>query len=170
MILPIDFPTIETERVFLRLLTMQDREQVFEHFSDESVTEFMDIEPCRSIEEAREIIQFHLNDTGCRWGLFRKCDHKLLGTCGYHCWTTGIKSKAEIGFDLSKSYWGKGYMREVLTPVIHFGFTDMELQLIEATVDPRNVRCSQLLRKLGFVMQGQLENNLLLFTLQSPSS
>ena len=157
--------------MFLRLLTMQDSEQVFEHLSDESVTEFMpDIEPCRSIEEAGEIIQFHLNFTGGRWGLFRKCDHKLLGTCGYHFWTTGLKSEAEIFFDLSKSYWGKGYMREVLTPVIHFGFTDMEFQLIRATVDRRNIRCIQLLRKLGFVRQEQLEMYLLLFTLQSPSS
>ncbi|WP_303800482.1 GNAT family N-acetyltransferase [Alicyclobacillus macrosporangiidus] len=165
----IEFPIIETERLSLRPLTLQDSEQVFEHFSDESVTEFMDIEPCRSIDEAREIIQFHINDTGCRWGVFDKSNGKLLGTCGYHCWVIGRNPKAEIGFDLSKAYWGKGFMSEALKPVIDYGFKHMGLRLIEATVDPRNARSIQLLRRLGFIRQGKLEDNLILFTLDSTS-
>ena len=166
----VEFPTFETERVVLRLLTLQDSVQVFEHFSDEKITEFMDIEACRSIDEAMEIIQFHIDDTGCRWGLFDKSNNKLMGTCGYHCWTTGGESKAELGFDLSKRYWGKGYMSEALRPVIDYGFTGMALSLIEATVEPQNGRSIQLLRRLGFVKQKRLENGLTLFTLTCPSA
>lgn len=163
--LQIEFPTIETERVLLRLLTLQDSEQVFRHFSDESVAKFMDIEPCRSSDEAKEIIQFHIDDTGCRWGLFDKSNDKLMGTCGYHCWITGRSPKAELGFDLSKLHWGKGFMSEALRPVIDFGFNSMGLQLIEAMVDPNNERSIKLLKRLGFLREQELKDKLLYFYL-----
>lgn len=95
----VDFPKIETKRLFLRELTMLDAYSVFKHFSDSNVTHFMDIEPCKDLKEAEEIIQFHIDDSGCRYGLFNKLNHELVGTCGFHCWTHGEKSKAEIGFD-----------------------------------------------------------------------
>lgn len=68
----VEFPSLETERLNLRLLTLQDSKIVFKHFSDEEITRFMDIEPCKAVKEAEEIIRFHLEDSGCRWGLFDK--------------------------------------------------------------------------------------------------
>ncbi len=50
----VEFPSLETERLHLKLLTLQDSKAVFKHFSDE------------------EIIRFHQEDSGCRWGLFDK--------------------------------------------------------------------------------------------------
>lgn len=45
----------------------------------------MDIEPCNDIKEAEEIIQFHIDDKGCHWGLFDKKDNKFIGTRVFHC-------------------------------------------------------------------------------------
>ncbi|MEK5239804.1 GNAT family N-acetyltransferase [Paenibacillus sp. FSL L8-0470] len=59
-----NYPVIETDRLNLRLLTLEDREAVFRHFSEEEVTRYMDIPPCRDISEADEIIQFHIDDSG----------------------------------------------------------------------------------------------------------
>jgi ribosomal-protein-alanine N-acetyltransferase len=39
------FPEIETERLRLSILTLDDTENVYKHFSDENVTRFMDISP-----------------------------------------------------------------------------------------------------------------------------
>lgn len=155
MIIP-QYPTIQTERIKLEVLDLCDAEAIYEHFKDENVTRFMDIEPCKDIAEAEEIIRFHLEDTGCRWGLFDQ-DHMLLGTCGYHCWYMDDK-RAEIGFDLSKAYWGQGYMVEAMEPVIRFGFEQMGLNKIEATVDPQNSRSINLLKKLGFIEDGYVDN------------
>ncbi|MDU0206416.1 GNAT family N-acetyltransferase [Paenibacillus sp. MAH-36] len=58
-----------------------------------------------------------------------------LLTCGFHCWYQEERSRAEIGFELAKGYWGKGIMLEALEPVIDFGFTQMGLVIIEATVE-----------------------------------
>lgn len=67
-----EYPLLETTRLQLRILTLQDVEEVFGHFSDEAVTRFMDIEPCKNLDEAKDIISYHMEDAGCRWGLFDK--------------------------------------------------------------------------------------------------
>ena len=147
-----EFPELETSRVQLRLLTLEDAPAVQRHFADPEVTRYMDIEPCESLDEAREIIDFHLRDTGCRWGLFTRDIGKMLGTCGYHCWKPepAATAEAEIGYDLARPPWGRGLMREVVEAVIPFGFESMQLARIYAGNEPPNHRSINLLRGLGF--------------------
>lgn len=161
----IHFPKIETTRLYLRELTLLDADSVFDHFSDFEVTQFMDIEPCKERKEAEEIIQFHIDDTGCRYGLFNKLNHDLVGTCGFHCWSLEEPSKAEIGFDLSRKYWGKGLMHEALIEVVKIGFNVMKLDLIEAIVEQKNVRSQRLLNRLKFLKHEGLKDNLFYYTL-----
>ncbi|WP_018886516.1 GNAT family N-acetyltransferase [Paenibacillus massiliensis] len=156
-----EYPLLETTRLQLRILTLQDVEEVFGHFSDEAVTRFMDIEPCKNLDEAKDIISYHVEDAGCRWGLFDKSDHRLIGTCGYHYLRNiGGEWTAEVGFDLSRRYWGKGYMLEAMREVIRFGFAGTELATIDATVEPENVRSIHLLGKLGFDRAEELRDGL----------
>lgn len=161
-----EFPALHTERIHLRILNLQDAGEVFEHFSDEEVTRYMDIEPCKNIEEAEEIIQYHIDDLGCRWGIFDKEQNILMGTCGYHYLRRdGNEFIAEIGYDLSKAYWGKGYMYEVMKEVIAFGFSEMGLTKIDATVEPENVRSITLMERLRFDRDAELRDNLVYFVL-----
>lgn len=161
-----NYPSFITKRLALRTLNLQHAEEIYYHFSSTDVTAFMDIEPCKDLREAEEIIQFHLDDTGCRWGLFDLTSSVLIGTAGYHLWqVTKDFSKAELGFDLAREYWGVGLMQESLIPIIDFGFTKMNLDFIEATVDPANLRSIRLLNRLGFQKQKELKDNLLYFLL-----
>lgn len=159
------YPQLETPRIILRELTLEDAESVYKHFSDPDVTQYMDIEPCKDIDEGNEIIQFHLDDTGCRWGMFDRETGDLMGTCGFHCWVQGESSRAEIGFDLAKSYWGKGLMQEALQSVIQFGFEVMDLIMIEATVEQGNMKSQTLMKKLSFKREDELRDNLIYFYL-----
>ncbi len=151
------FPKIETERLFLRTLTLEDAESVAEHFSDIEVSHFVDIGPN---ESAEDIITFHINDTGCRWGIFLKEKPiKLIGTCGYHCWLRNEKKpEAEIGFDLSKSYWGKGYMKEAMVPLITFCFNVMGLSNINTFIHTENIRSKKFIKKLGFLRTDEIKD------------
>jgi ribosomal-protein-alanine N-acetyltransferase len=163
-----DFPEIETARLILRALTVDDAAAVYHHFSDADVTRFMDTDLCKSVDDAKAIIIFHANDSGCRWGLFDKATGALLGTCGYHCWVKGPQ-QAEIGYDLGKAYWGQGLMQEALQAVIRFGFAAMHLQRIAAGVHPENGRSIGLLRKLGFHRAAATRDGLLWFHLDVTS-
>lgn len=164
----LDFPDIETERLLLRVLTLDDAPAVYDHFTDTDVTRFMDIDVCTHVDDARAIIVFHTNDTGCRWGLFDKTTGSLIGTCGYHCWIKGQYAQAEIGYDLGKTYWGQGLMQEALQAVIPFGFSAMQLHRIEACVHPENGRSIGLLHKLGFHREPATGDGLLHFHILQP--
>ncbi|OMF98432.1 GNAT family N-acetyltransferase [Paenibacillus sp. FSL R7-0337] len=156
----IQYPTLETERLLIRELTLKDAPEVYRHFRDSEVTRFMDIEPCKDLKEAEEIIGFHVEDSGTRWGVIDRDAGDFMGTCGYHCWYMDEK-RAELGFDLSPGYWGKGFMFEALEPVLRFAFTQMGLERIEATVEPANRRSLALLNRCSFIQEEELREGLI---------
>ncbi|MBB6453180.1 ribosomal-protein-alanine N-acetyltransferase [Salirhabdus euzebyi] len=159
------YPTIETNRLFLKILTIHDAAHLFQHFSDEEVTRFMDIEICKSVEEAKDLIVSHEEDLGCRWGIYTKEESVFIGTCGFHYIRESNGSlSAEIGYDLSKTFWGNGYMIEAVKAMNEFGFKEMGLSLIDATVEPNNEKSIKLLEKLGFTKEEEIKDGLLYFT------
>jgi [ribosomal protein S5]-alanine N-acetyltransferase len=166
-----EFPQLKTNRMNLRILELDHVEEVFQHFSDEAVTRFMDIEPCRERKEAEEIIHYHLEDEGCRWGLFEKSTNRLIGTAGFHYLRRNPdRFIAEVGFDLSKHFWGKGYMTEAMKEVLSCGFEQMGFDIIDATVEPENSKSIRLLEKLGFKRDIELKDHLLYFYLHNPKA
>jgi ribosomal-protein-alanine N-acetyltransferase len=158
--LPINYPVLSTPRLTIKELTLDDTEAVFQLFSDPEVTEHMDIEPAKSLEDAEKIISFHINDIGTRWGLFDKQTEKMLGTCGYHCWDQDEPSSIEIGYDLARAYWGKGLMSEALPPIIDFGFEAFGVSQIYGTIEIANERSIRVLERLGFTSRDELEDGL----------
>jgi ribosomal-protein-alanine N-acetyltransferase len=152
------YPCLETERLYLRELTLDDAPAVQAHFGDPEVTEFMDIDPCKSLQSAREIIEYHVQDTGVRWGIFDRQTDALIGTCGFHCWDEAA-AQAEIGFDLSRTYWGQGLMREAVEAALAFGFDAMALSEIRAFSDRANARSIRLLERLGFQLRSDIAPN-----------
>jgi len=165
-----DFPEFQTDRLILREITLGDTAELFALFSDPQITKYMDIDPLKRESEAADIIEFHFNDSGCRWGIFDKATNRLIGTCGYHRWRKGVINTAEIGYDLSPAYWGQGVMKEALQEIISFGFTEMGLVIIEAEVEPENGRSINLLKKLGFYADLSRDGALDWFLLFRPSA
>lgn len=156
-----NFPSIETERLILRQMTLEDTDFVFQHFSDPAVSRYlMDEPPVTEYAQAQEIIQFYIESEGKphnRWVMVRKSDHQSIGTCGFHKWDKRY-FRAEIGYDLSPSCWGQGYMTESLRAVISNGFEQMRLNRIDALVYIENAPSIQLLQRLGFKQEGILRD------------
>ncbi len=153
------FPEIETTRLFLRKISSEDENELFGFFSDPVVMKFYNIEPLKTVGEASALIErfseSFSKQTAIRWGIAQKYDNAIIGTCGFHNW---VKSsfRAEIGYELSKSFWGQGIMSEALHAIITFGFKKLELNRIEAVVQPENLSSRGILRKLGFKEEGTL--------------
>jgi [ribosomal protein S5]-alanine N-acetyltransferase len=155
------FPELETERLRLRQLTIDDLDFVYQHFSDPRVAEFLlDEPPISNISQAREIIEFYQHSerkTWNRWGISLKSSEQLIGTCGFHKWNKR-DLHSEIGYDLSPEFWGQGIMTETLHAVIQNGFERMGLNRITAIVYPQNQRSLDLLHKLCFQTEGLLRD------------
>jgi len=155
------FPILQTDRLILRQLTMEDIDFVYKHFHDSNVTQYLlDEPPVMDYAQAQAIIEFYsapevkLHN---RWGIVRKADNRLIGTCGYHKWITAY-FRAEIGYDLSPDCWGQRYMSEAIRAVIQNGFERMRLNRIDALVYINNDRSIKLLQKLGFKQEGLLRD------------
>lgn len=59
--------------------------------------------------------------TGVRWGITMKDTGTVIGSCGFLNMLTK-HYRAEVGYELSKAYWGQGIASEALESVVHYGF------------------------------------------------
>jgi len=156
------FPQIEAERFVLRAVTDSDSGDLLALYSDETVVEYMPLDPFESEQDALDEMSWYRKifkeQTGLRWMIEDKQSHRVIGTCGY----LGYEEehhRAEIGYDLLSSCWGKGVMTEVARAVLEFGFNQLQLNKIEAKVDPGNEASIRLLYKLGFQQEGLLRQH-----------
>lgn len=151
------FTDIETDRLILKNISMDDREFIFSQFSDDVVNRYLfDAEPLTDIQGADEIIAFYTQPEPRpqqRWILVRKADGVKMGTCGFHCWNQRA-GKVEVGYDLKEAYWGNGYMQEALNAIIPFAREKMHVNEIVACIAIDNQRSLHAVEKQGFVRCG----------------
>lgn len=158
-----EFPRLETERLILRQMTMDDLEFYFKHFSIREIEEGSGYPAPKDLDAARDevqrfIIDLYENGLGYRWGIAKKGEDDLIGTCGYYLWNREAR-KAAIGYDLEPEYWGQGIMTEALAEMIRFGFKEMDLNRIQVSIEPSNERSLRLVQRLGFKREGVLRDN-----------
>ncbi len=88
-------------------------------------------------------------------GIERTSDGKLIGECSLFNLVPQCR-RAEVGYTLAQQAWGNGYISEALVALLEFGFARLDLNRVEADVDPRNVASAKTLEKLGFQKEGLL--------------
>lgn len=154
------FYELETERLLLKNISYEDREFIFNQFSNESINRYLfDAEPLKSLEEADEIIYFYLQPEPRlqhRWILVLKSNGAKIGTCGFHCWDETSKC-VDIGYDLQEAYWGQGLMSEAIRAMIDFAKSKMKVSQIHAHIYVDNVKSINLAERFGFTFNGQTE-------------
>ncbi len=147
------FPILETNRLVLRQLTVDDSENWFKNLSDDEVAVLIGMEPLENVEDSRSIINSfidrHEKKNGMAWAIILKEDESFIGTCSYEKIDSHNLS-GEIGYDLLKKYWGHGFMTEALSAIIDYGFESLRLNRIEAHTAAINSASRNLLRRLGF--------------------
>jgi ribosomal-protein-alanine N-acetyltransferase len=152
------FPELETKRLRLRQLEPDDAAAVFRILADAEVTRFHDLDTFMELEQAGRLIARQADRfeqmSGVRWGLARKTDGVVIGTCGYVF--NEAHAAAGLGYELGRPYWRQGFMSEALQAAIRFGFERLGLNRIQALVMPGNLASAGLLQSLGFQDEGLL--------------
>ena len=154
------FPQLETSNLILRRMKVTDADAIFEILSDDQVTQYYDDASFTDVSQAGDQIQAwengFVNRRCIRWGIVRKDDDRIIGSCGYygfHLW----HMRASIGYELARPFWRQGIMTEALHAIIDLGFGEMGLNRIEAVVMPENKASIKLLEKLGLNNEGLLK-------------
>ena len=156
-----EFPIIETSRLILREVKKEDAFDMFTYLSDIDVVKPMGLEPFQTVKDAWDEINWYTSiyeeGTGIRWGITLKDSGKVIGSCGFLNMLTK-HSRAEIGYELSKDYWGKGIASEALEAVVKYGYHHYQLERIEALIEPANLSSQKLVEKQGFKREGLLRH------------
>ena len=154
-----NLPTLETERLVLRKMTLDDAKAVFAYASDPEVTHYVIWEMHRTIEDSTAFLELALGkyESGGEpdWGIVYKGGRCFVGTCGLVNWEVD-HTRAEIGYVLHKDYWGRGLMPEAVRAMIGFGFEKMGLNRIEARCIAKNTASARVMEKAGMTYEGTL--------------
>jgi ribosomal-protein-alanine N-acetyltransferase len=152
------FNHIETERLFLKNISLEDRDFIFSQFSDDVVNKYLfDCEPVTDMKEADEIITFFIQQPEPRlhrrYVILRKSDGMKMGTCGFNGWNQ-TECTVEVGYDMKEEFWGNGYMQEAMKEIITLAKDHMHIKEINACISIDNERSIRLVETLGFVLSG----------------
>lgn len=150
------FPKIETKNLILKQILKSDCESILYLRSDEKINKFIQRPKHRQTKTIADAIKF-INQTdenlnlnkSIAWGIHLKDDAKLIGSiCLWNF--SEDKKTAEVGYDLDSKFHGKGIMSESIKSVLEYGFTTLNLNVIEAYTNEKNENSKILLEKNNF--------------------
>ncbi len=143
---------LETERLVLRRLKVEDAEFVLGLLNEPSFVRFIGDRGVRTIADAREYIVKGSIDSYERrgFGMYLtelKEDLTPLGICGL------LQRKSlqdvDLGFAFMPQFWARGYAYESASAVMAYGKTALGLSRIVAVTSPNNHRSIRVLERLG---------------------
>lgn len=158
-----EFFTIGTDRLSLRLLTPEVYKNVFAEYDEDELQKFFGIQ---GTEWEKEKDRFKkgmatFNRSFANFQMIEKASGKIIGWCGYHTWATE-HYRAEMGYRMcGENYMNKGFMSEALKAVLHYGFHTMKLHRVEALIAEYNKPSLALLIKNNFKREGVLREHYL---------
>ncbi|MBD7944389.1 GNAT family N-acetyltransferase [Psychrobacillus sp. Sa2BUA9] len=152
-----DLPILETERLILRKVTLEDIQDMYLYGSDEEVSKYVTWNTLETISDTKGFVEFVLNKYENKqvspWGIECKENGKFIATIDFVWWQPNNKT-AEIGYVISKDYWRKGLTSEVAKEIIKFGFEKMDLVRIQARCDVENIGSARVMEKAGMSFEG----------------
>ncbi|MCB0192055.1 MAG: GNAT family N-acetyltransferase [Anaerolineae bacterium] len=87
-----------------------------------------------------------------------RSNQELLGSCGLRK-TRDTAFEAELGYEIDPHHWGEGYATESVRAILKYGFDDLQLHRVFASIIADNLGSRRVVEKLGFTYEGQLREN-----------
>lgn len=152
---PIDITGVilTTDRLTLRPWSELDLNDLYEYASVDGVGQMAGWNPHRSMEESKEILQSFIKH---KKTFALEHDGKIIGSLGIEEYNeknypelANLQGR-EIGYVLSKDYWGQGLMPEAVQAVIRYLFDVERLDFIIVGHFDRNDRSRRVIEKCGF--------------------
>lgn len=145
---------IETPRLILRPWTMDDLADLYEYASVPGVGEMAGWVHHKDMAESETILKMFM-ERKKTLALVLKENGKAIGSLGIE----NVKAEPEIpekllgrelGYVLSKAYWGRGLMPEAVTAVMEYCFTVLHYDYLTCAHFVRNDQSRRVIEKSGF--------------------
>ncbi len=146
---------IESQRLILKAFTEADLQDLYNYSSIPGVGEMAGWLHHKSIETSERVLHSFIESKEV-FAVYHKSDRKVIGSLGLHkSWANedeaykGLKVK-EIGYVISKDYWGQGLMPEAVKAVIDYGFNTLGLDAFTCDHFSDNRQSQRVIEKCGF--------------------
>ncbi|WP_333600233.1 GNAT family N-acetyltransferase [Flavobacterium sp.] len=140
---------LETERCYLRELTVNDAPDFYLLNQDEDVIKYTGDKAFANIEEAKSFLQnydqYQKYGYG-RWAVIAKSNEAFLGWCGLKY--APDLDEVDVGFRFFKRYWNQGYATETAQACLAYGFTTLHLDTIVGRAMEENTASIKVLEKI----------------------
>lgn len=144
---------LKTERLIIRPWEAEDLQDFYEYASVDGVGQPAGWLPHKDIGESKVILDMFIDR---KHALALECDGKVIGSISIEQYDEdefpefNNKYTVELGYQLSKDYWGKGLMPEALNAVIKYLFETLKVNLIICSYFNDNQQSKRVLEKCGF--------------------
>lgn len=156
------FKNLETERLLLRRVSINDLNEILELRGNPETMKFIPRPLVKTEEDAlnhfKMIDEKIEKNEGINWAITVKGNPKLIGIIG-HYRIQPENHRCEIGYMILPQYNGQGIVTEAIKAVLEYGFEDMNMHSIEAVIDPDNIASERVLQKNGFVKEAHILEN-----------
>lgn len=147
-------PTIETDRLLLRLPRLEDFDAYAELIGDEETARYIGGHMPRAAAW-RKFLQMPGAWAVQGYAMFavvEKASGRWIGNVGP--WQPEGWPGTEVGWTLNRHSWGKGYAREAAIATIDWAFEHLGWTDVIHTIHPDNTASQKLAQRLGSVNRG----------------
>ena len=149
---------LETNRLLLRELSINDDENFYKLNLNPNVIKYTGNSAFENIDEARKFLEnysdYKLNGFG-RWAVIEKESNKFLGWCGLK-YDNNI-DETDIGFRFFEEYWNKGFATESAKACLEFGFEKLNQKIIIGRAMSENIASIKVLEKIGLKFEKEFD-------------
>lgn len=156
---------LKTERLILRPLELDDCSRLLQYVLDNeswlAPWEPVHPEVYFTLEGQSSILQHCEDDRrtggGVLLGIFEQGDReqRLCGRVSISGIVRGIWQNGFVGYSIAAGCANKGYMTEALKQVVRYGFRELELHRLQASIIPRNKASLRVLENCRFRYEGR---------------
>lgn len=163
---------LETERLQLRPLSIEDLDVFARFYADPEVMRYLGAGRTMSRDETeaslrRMLRSFELDGFG-QLAVERREDGELIGRCGFLVWdaetltpTTEMEANGptelEVGYTLGREFWGRGYATEAAAVVRDHALGSMGRSRLIAFIRHENHASARVAEKLGMRHERDVE-------------
>lgn len=157
---------IESDRLILRKWLQTDLQDLYAYASVEGVGEMAGWAQHKTLEDSQKVLTMFINDKN-NFALVHKRNNKVIGSLGIQdSWANEEEMFShlriqEMGYALSKDYWGNGLMPEAVEAVMAYFFGKDILDGFTTGHFKTNDRSKRVIEKSGFtyVKSGEFYSN-----------
>ena len=149
-------PIIETERMILRPLTLDDANDIYERWtSDDRVSKYVRWCTHTSVNDTIGWLEFEtgniLSDKMYQWGFTIKETGYLFGSGGINF--NEEEGVFELGYNIMHKYWNQGYTTEAAKAILDFAVNELNQKEFVSWHAVDNPASGAVMRKCGFVYE-----------------